>query len=187
MAAEQLTVSHLPLKDLIRIFNKISIDLAVQWNGTPCWTWAAHSIRGGYGTIAWKNRATGVHRLLYAWLVGPVPLGPIGLVPEIDHLCRNRACCNPAHLELVTRQENVLRGESMAARNAKKTHCKRGHEFSPDNSVYKSRGWQCKTCLRESALRRYYEKRRTPEYLAKMRQKTRERRASQGATKAPAT
>jgi hypothetical protein len=76
---------------------------------------------------------------------GPIPLGK-----EPDHLCRVRRCCNPDHMELVTSRENVLRGVSPAANNARKTHCNRGHELTGNNvRIYKNR----RICLACDKLR----------------------------------
>lgn len=73
-----------------------------------CWTWLGAKTGAGYGAIGAGRRTGGtvyVHRATYLLLVGPIPTGL-----ELDHLCRNRACCNPDHLEPVTRQTNVDRG-----------------------------------------------------------------------------
>jgi hypothetical protein len=97
-----------------------------------------------------------MHRYAYEALVGPIPDGK-----QIDHLCRNRACCNPEHLEPVTIQENIRRGEGPQAINARKTHCIRGHALSGDNLylVPKSGRRNCVIC-RQAASNRADERRR---------------------------
>lgn len=74
----------------------------------------------------------------------------------LDHLCRNRACVRRSHLQPVTNKENVLRGESILAENARKTHCKNGHELTPENTYMRKRmqgGRMCKLCSAESGRR----------------------------------
>lgn len=111
-----------------------------------CWPWlAAHDIHG-YGKIDVDGRSTGAHRFAYQLAVGPVPAGL-----TLDHLCRNRPCCNPAHLEPVTNRENVLRGEGLTAHLARQTHCHRGHEFTAENTIRRTRpsgGRACRECRR---------------------------------------
>jgi hypothetical protein len=87
-----------------------------------CWQWIAFRDSRGYGRIFFHGESHYAHRVSYALAFGAIPAGL-----QIDHLCRNRACINPAHLEAVTARENVLRGEGMGAKNARRTHCKRGH------------------------------------------------------------
>jgi uncharacterized protein YktB (UPF0637 family) len=73
--------------------------------------------------------------------------GPIPPTLTIDHLCRNRICVNPDHMEPVTHRENTLRGTNIAATLAKLTHCKRGHLLSGDNVLpQRTHGRRCKTC-----------------------------------------
>lgn len=92
------------------------------------------------------------HKAAYLLFVGQVPPGL-----ELDHLCRNTICACPTHLEAVTHRENVLRGVCPSAKNAQKTHCKRGHEFTPENTYpQKNRsgnGRACRTCEREKSRR----------------------------------
>lgn len=152
MPSAYLTVNHLSMKDLTRIFSKISIKPDVQWNGTPCWGWAGAHDHKGYGFTFWQTLQHRTHRLLYAWLVAPIPAGR--KEGEIDHLCRNHSCCNPAHLEFVTARENVLRGISPAAINASKSHCPRGHFFTKDNIYsYPDGRKDCLICYRARSLK----------------------------------
>jgi hypothetical protein len=132
-SSEYLKVSHLSLKEIVRLFSKIAISPNVQWNGTPCWVWIAGT-RRGYSRIHWKRNGIPAHRLMYAWLIAPIPNRKIGeLTDQLDHLCRNPLCCNPIHLELVSPRVNTLRSNAASAVSARKTHCKYGHEFTPEN------------------------------------------------------
>ena len=94
-----------------------------------CWEWPGGRTPDGYGRIGIGGKVRPVHRVFYEEQVGPVPDGMV-----LDHLCRNRACLRPDHLEPVTPSENTMRGESFAALNARKTTCPKGHEFTPDNT-----------------------------------------------------
>lgn len=75
-----------------------------------CWAWKGAKTPTGYGVVSIERRARKAHRYSYLHLVGPVPDGLV-----LDHLCRNRACVNPAHMEPVTQRTNVLRGNSPSA------------------------------------------------------------------------
>lgn len=109
-----------------------------------CWEWKGNSLKSGYG-IFHSSRANGyAHRYSYELLIGPIPEGLV-----IDHLCRNPGCVNPSHLEPVTNRENILRGMSLAARYARRTHCINGHEFTPENTRLMPGGdRQCRPCRR---------------------------------------
>ena len=117
-----------------------------------CWEWQAARTHDGYGVFtAPVRKKVRAHRFAYEILVGPIPAGL-----EIDHLCRVRHCVNPAHLEAVTRQEHWRRGESFAAQNARKTHCKHGHEFTPENTYHYRTGRECRACRALAARRAYW-------------------------------
>lgn len=90
-----------------------------------CWLWAACVDRPGYGRFGLRGGTRPAHRIAYEHLVGPIPPGL-----TIDHLCRQRCCVNPEHMEPVSRGENVLRGESLSAQRARQKRCRRGHSFS---------------------------------------------------------
>ncbi|MEU6204615.1 HNH endonuclease signature motif containing protein [Micromonospora musae] len=95
------------------------------------------------------GRTINAHRAAYYLFVGEVAEGL-----ELDHLCRQRRCVNPNHLEPVTGRENVLRGVGLTAKNATKTHCPRGHELAPGNLVPSQlkRGYRsCLRCSRDRA------------------------------------
>ena len=117
---------------------------------STCWVWTASQFRSGYGKFYFEGRAQEAHRAAYQLLVGPIPEGLV-----IDHLCRNRLCVNPAHLEPVTSVENVMRGESVPARRARQSHCKRGHEFTVANTYVSKRGHRtCRRCHADNMARR---------------------------------
>lgn len=122
-------------------------EIAEQPDG--CWSWTGRRHTGGYGQIKVFGRLVLAHRLAYEAWVGPIPDGF-----DVDHTCLNRLCINPAHLEAVTRQENVLRGRGPTAVNARKTHCLRGHPLSGSNLyVYNGRR-QCKECQRQRDIKK---------------------------------
>lgn len=95
-----------------------------------CWIWMGYIYRrSGYGYWLVGKRRIMVHRVAYQLAKGPIPDGL-----TIDHLCRNRACVNPDHLEPVTDVVNVMRGFGPPANNARKTHCINGHEYTQENT-----------------------------------------------------
>lgn len=132
--------------------------LQVNWRELPsgCREWTAARNADGYGLIWQGNRSyVMAHRASYEASVGAIPAGM-----QLDHLCRNRACIRPDHLEPVTNRTNVLRGTGITAQNAVKTHCSQGHPFDEVNTYWRpdnARG--CKTC-RRATNRRLVEARR---------------------------
>lgn len=122
----------------------------VDISGT-CWEWTAAKMKYGYGRFrsggSYENggRIVFAHRWAYEYLRGPIPAGLV-----LDHLCRNPSCVNPDHLEPVTSGENVLRGSGLAAKNAAKTHCPQGHDYTDENTHRDSLGRRnCRACDRE--------------------------------------
>lgn len=114
-----------------------------------CWLWTRSTGQGGYGHIQNVRPADGLvitHRASYELFVGPIPAGM-----HIDHLCRNRLCLRPTHLEAVTCKENVRRG----LRGALKTHCPSGHAYTAENTIRLKDGYRaCRVCRQANALRR---------------------------------
>lgn len=96
-----------------------AIGYIIQEDG--CWGWTGSPNGNGYGHARVDGKTYVAHRYVYQSTVGPIPEGL-----QLDHLCRNRMCVNPSHLEPVTHRENVLRGQGHAAINARKTHCSCG-------------------------------------------------------------
>jgi hypothetical protein len=107
-----------------------------------CWNWVSAISKEGYGRFSLNGTNQLAHRVAWCLTRGEIPIGKV-----IDHLCRNRKCCNPNHLEIVTTQENTKRGLL-----GNITHCKQGHEFTEANTYVFPNGKtrQCKTCRREN-------------------------------------
>jgi hypothetical protein len=120
-------------------------------SGSSCWIWRGPLDSSGYGMIYVSHgRFLRAHRYSYQRFVGAIPDGW-----DVDHLCRKPACANPAHLQAVTHAVNCLRGIGIHAQNARKTHCKHGHEFTPANTHRTPEGFRrCRACNRDKQRRR---------------------------------
>jgi len=129
-------------------------DLARFWSKVPkrdegaCWIWTGGKDRDGYGRFRLPSGWQLAHRWIYQQQNGAIPDGLV-----IDHVrargCTSRACVNPAHLEVVTVQQNTLRGDASPAINAAKIECVRGHPFTPENTRLRDGRRICRRCERE--------------------------------------
>lgn len=122
-------------------------------NEQGCMLWLGALASHGYGRFRLNGRIARAHRVSYEIANGPIPDGMV-----IDHVkakgCTNRHCVAPDHLEAVTQRENVLRGGGSTAANVRKTHCPRGHEYTPENTyAHKGRRY-CRACQQETTRRR---------------------------------
>ncbi len=121
----------------------------VQKQDNGCWLWTGAA--GRYGYIGFNGKTMAAHRFVYrAWpTTDPIPDD----TPQLDHRCRNGLCVNPAHLDPVTNRENSLRGVGFSAVNARKTHCPRGHRYTPENTMIQVRrtaiARHCRACRAE--------------------------------------
>ena len=117
-----------------------------------CWAWLGGMLSCGYGYLKIDGKNRLAHRIAYELAIGPIPDGL-----QIDHLCRVRSCINPNHLEPVTQQVNIRRGDAgkaTGARNRAKTHCLNGHPFSGANLYIKKSGARgCRACHRDRMRR----------------------------------
>jgi hypothetical protein len=134
-----------------------SVWLRVE-KSEDCWEWRGAMFRNGYGRFDRRGprRICMAHRLVYEYVKGPIPEGL-----DLDHLCRNRRCVNPDHLEPVTRRVNLMRGETLIRANAKKTHCRNGHAFTPENLSPEFPGRRvcliCRTANKKRTTKAYHE------------------------------
>lgn len=123
--------------------------------GDDCWEWTgSYSTKNGLKTYG-RFECRGAHIAFYELVVGPVPDGLI-----LDHLCRNKGCVNPSHLEPVTALENNRRANC-------RTSCSKGHLYDEQNTSYDKRGRKrCRACWREKARSRYADQRRPAQVLS---------------------
>lgn len=139
---------------LARFFQKSQIN-----GKTHCWIWNRRCTPKGYPQFFDGFRMVRAHRYSYEIYHGPIPSDK-----EIDHTCRNRACVNPAHLEVVTHQENIAR----AVWNRGKSHCRHGHEYTLENTYHDPKGKRtrgCKACRKAASDRQLAKRERRPRGL----------------------
>jgi len=122
---------------------------------TGCWNWTGHISSNGYGWTTCFGRRQAVHRISYQLFIGPIPTGCV-----LDHLCRNRCCINPEHLDPVTQLENMRRGIGFIAAQMKRTACPKGHPLTGDNLVTHSLNIHgkrtCRRCRADKQSAYYY-------------------------------
>lgn len=129
------------MSDVLDLFPK----QVIPEPNSGCWLWTENWNRGGYGTVyvSAARRQIMAHRHSYEISVGPIPEGL-----EIDHLCRQRCCVNPQHLEPVTQRENILR-MAQALERERNFHCRNGHKRTEENTFVKPNGARvCNECRR---------------------------------------
>lgn len=115
-----------------------------------CWLWRAVTDVEGYGRFRIRGGMERAHRVAYTFVVGPIPDGLV-----LDHLCRVKSCVNPFHLEPVSRWENVRRSDNLFAAQSRRTHCKRGHEFTEANTNLRPPNRrECRACKYARTARR---------------------------------
>lgn len=134
-----LIIDNLTDDQIKRLFSKIEPDFE-----TGCWNWTGYTGSTGYGHIRIDKILYRTHRLMYAWFVGPLPTGKGKDIPVVDHICNNRLCCNPSHLQLISDTENILKGNGATAAKFRQTHCHNGHPLP--NAINGHR--RCMACNR---------------------------------------
>jgi hypothetical protein len=136
---------------LERFWDKVEVH-----HPAGCWEWTGYTVPLGYGSVRLGDILYQTHRVAYTILIGPIPEGL-----TIDHLCRNRRCVNPDHLEPVPARVNVLRSFGPAGLKARQTQCIRGHAFDDANTHFNATSGArvCVICAKEYRRLRYLEKR----------------------------
>lgn len=138
---------------LKRLMQRVRFDYQ-----SGCWNWTGAMGGSGYGGYLLHNKTFPAHRITYTMISGDIPDGL-----TLDHLCRNRACVNPLHLEPVTNYENIIRGNSLSAQNSRKTKCNMGH---PLPAYKQGQGRDCRPC--NTIRKRGYKKKRVNTFLSEV-------------------
>ena len=124
-------------------------DVVERGHDTSCWISNRARMSNGYTRMYHSGKLWLTHRLSYEAHRGPIPDGLV-----IDHLCRQRACINPDHLEPVTMRINLIRGEGFIGQQSRRTHCIHDHPLAGENLYVSPRGTRhCQTCRRASRRR----------------------------------
>lgn len=108
-------------------------------NLNECWIWKSVLNNKGYGVFGFDSKKYKAHRFMYEYLIGEIPKELV-----TDHLCRNRKCVNPEHLEFVTDKVNINRG--IGNRQKEKTHCPFGHKYTEENTYHHNNARTCRKC-----------------------------------------
>lgn len=133
---------NLSTSDLARFWSKVD-------KTSTCWLWTGRT-HDGYGRFELGRKSLRAHRVSFTLAGGEIPEGLV-----LDHICRVRNCVNPEHLRAVDNKANVLAGIGLSALNARKTHCKRGHEFTTENTRVNVNGARiCRACESEKNRKR---------------------------------
>lgn len=142
IAFDSLSGTHFATMDTMgKEHTRDSIYALIDKTGT-CWLWRGSVTSEGYGTVGYHHISHKVHRLIYEWEIGAIPSGQV--LDHVKERCGHKNCCNPDHLEPVTFLENLRRGPHA---NRERTQCKRGHEFTPENTAWTTANKRlCREC-----------------------------------------